>query len=133
MVLKYSFDLFFLKCIFEFMINTAPDKVQTVRMTEKDTSTLLIFKVNLHSGHMALWSETTLFSLGCRFKSRCGYFQFFFLSSFFYPSFLVIVLRASYSLLCKCKYLNETCLYSSSKVISYCNHSTVRVSRKALV
>ena len=63
MVLKYSFDLFFFKCIFEFMINTAPDKVQTVWMAEKDNLTVLIFKVNPGSGRMAQWSETVLFSL----------------------------------------------------------------------
>ena len=30
MVLKYSFKLFFLKCIFEFIINTAPEGSNTV-------------------------------------------------------------------------------------------------------
>ena len=63
MVLKYSFDLFFLKCIFEFMINTAPDRVQTVWMAEKDTSRLLIFIRKLRIGRMAQWSGSALFSL----------------------------------------------------------------------
>ena len=35
MVLKYSFKLFFLKCIFEFMINTAPQGSNSVNGKEK--------------------------------------------------------------------------------------------------
>ena len=34
MVLKYSFKLLFLKCIFEFMINTAPQGSNSVNSTE---------------------------------------------------------------------------------------------------
>ena len=35
MALKYSFKLFFLKCIFEFMINTAPQGSNGVNGREK--------------------------------------------------------------------------------------------------
>ena len=105
MVLKYSFDLFFFKCIFEFMINTAPDKVQTVWMAEKDNLTLLIFKVNLGSGRMAQWSvrNRTFFaggSWGAGSNSGVATSSFRFLSSFFYPLafyclFLLLILLAS--------------------------------------
>ena len=40
MVLKCSFELFFLKCIFEFMINAAPEGSNSVDGREKYVNTI---------------------------------------------------------------------------------------------
>ena len=55
-------------------------------MAEKGTSTLLILQSEPGSVRIAQWSGAALLLLeevGVRFKSRPGYFQFFFFHRFF--------------------------------------------------
>ena len=67
MVLKYSFELFFLKCILELKINRAPLGSNSVNGREN----------HKYLGAVVEWPSA-------RLKSRRGYFPFFFLSSFFF-------------------------------------------------
>ena len=93
MVLKYSFKLFFLKCIFEFMINTAPQGSNSVNGRE-NTSRLSIFHFKLCSGHMAQWYEVSFFALeevGVQVHIPGGLFPMFF---FFFIVFLPFILTA---------------------------------------
>ena len=76
------------------MIKTAPQGPNSVDGRE-NTSRLLI-KFNEHTVHglMAQWYEASLLALeevGCRFKSKQGYFQFLYI---FY--FLVLLFLSSY-------------------------------------
>ena len=82
MVLKSSrFELLLLKCIFEFMINTALQGSNSVNRREK------YFHI-YNSGVVVAWpsGQRPHFldggTVGCRFKSRGGYFRSFFSSNF---------------------------------------------------
>ena len=81
MVLKYSFEIFFLKCIFEFMKNTAPYKgSNSVNGGER------YFNIINFNKQLAQWLHCGVVR-GCNFfrwEVLSGYFRFFFLSSFFY-------------------------------------------------
>ena len=87
MALKCSFKLFFLKCVFEFMINTAPQGSNSVNgrvkyvkaINFKDLNCAVVTWPTGMRCHFLRWRK-----LGCRFKSRWGYLQFFFVFFFFH-------------------------------------------------
>ena len=85
MVLKYSFKLFFLKCIFELKINKAPQGSNSVDDREKSFNAI---SLKLCSGRMAQWYMASLFALeeeGVQVQIPLGLLPAFFLSSYFYP------------------------------------------------
>ena len=89
--MKYSFELFFLKFIFEFIINAAPQGSNSVNSREKYFNTINFTLQLVQWSHGTVVRSCTFFSWrksGCRFRSRRGYLQFpfFSLSSYFYPS-----------------------------------------------
>ena len=91
MALKYSFKLFFLKCIFEFMIKTPPQSSNSVNGREKyfKALRLLILQGLCVVFAWPSWTQAYFLRwrrLGSRFKSRCGYLQFF---PFFFIVFLL--------------------------------------------
>ena len=63
MVLKYSFEVFFLKCIFEFMINTAPEGSNSVNGREKYFNTINFDELSAQWSHGPVVRGRTL-SLG---------------------------------------------------------------------
>jgi len=91
-VLKYSFKLFFLTRIFEFMINTASQGQNGVNGREKYVKAITFKLPTVQWSHgPVVWEPPVLRwrKLGRMFKSRRGYsqvfnFRCFFLSSYFY-------------------------------------------------
>ena len=92
MVLKYSFEIFFLKCIFEFMKNTAPYKgSNSVNGGER------YFNIINFNKQLAQWLHCRVVR-GCTFfagEVLRGYFRFFFSFIVFLPfGFLLFILTA---------------------------------------
>ena len=92
MVLKYSFEIFFLKCIFEFMKNTAPYKgSNSVNGGER------YFNIINFNKQLAQWLHYGVVR-GCNFfagEVLRGYFRFFFSFIVFLPfGFLLFILTA---------------------------------------
>ena len=92
MALKCSFKLFFLKCVFEFMINTAPQGSNSVNGRVKYFKAINFKDLKLCSGHMAHWYEVSLFALeevGVQVQIPMGlpaiFFRFFFSFIVFLP------------------------------------------------
>ena len=75
----------FLKCIFEFMINTAPKGSNSVNGREKYFNTINFDGLSAQWLHGPM-VRGRIFSLEEGGVQRRVYFHFFFLSSFFYPS-----------------------------------------------
>ena len=83
MALKCSFKLFFLKWVFEFMINTAPQGSNSVNGRVKYFKAINFKDLKLCSGHMAHWYEVSLFALeevGVQVQIPMNFFSFFFFS-----------------------------------------------------
>ena len=87
MVLKYSSELFFLKCILEFMINTAPQGSKSVNSRERYFKNVNFREAPTQWLHGLVIKAYTLFAAGnWNAGSNPGVTSsnFFFLSSFFY-------------------------------------------------
>ena len=94
MALKYSFKLFFLKQLYQFMIKTPPQSSNSVSCREKYSEALRLLILKGLCVVVALSSCTQAYflrwmRLRCRFKSRPGYLYIFF--PFFF-SFIVLLL-----------------------------------------
>ena len=88
--LKYSFELFFLNCIFEFMINTAPQGSNSVNGREKYFNTINFDELSVQWSHGPVVRGRTfsLEEVGVQLGSNRGLSTsifFFFLTFFFYP------------------------------------------------
>ena len=81
MVLKYSFELFALKCIFEFMIDTAPWGSNSVNGREKCFNTINFVQLSAQWSHgpVVRGRAFSLEEVGVQLGSNHG------VSSFFYP------------------------------------------------
>ena len=84
MVLKYSFELFFFKYIFEFMINTAPQGSNIVNSSEKYFNTINFNEPSAQWSHGPVVRGCTFFAGGC-WAAGSNSSSFHFFSSFFYP------------------------------------------------
>ena len=91
MVLKYSFKLFFLKCIFEFMIITAPQRSNSVNGREKYFKSVNFKSIKPCSCRMAQRYEASLSALEeveVQVQIRAGLLSFFFVFVYVF-SFIV--------------------------------------------
>ena len=102
MALKYSFKLFFLKQLYQFMIKTPPQSSNSVSCREKYSEALRLLILKGLCVVVALSSCTQAYflrwmRLRCRFKSRPGYLYIFFPFFFFFHRIITFWLASVYS------------------------------------